>query len=538
MKSITLGKRVAFGFAAVIAVTLTLGGVAFSRFLAVSSAGEYLATDPVPGTIAIIDISGAFKENFGLVEKHINARDKNAVAASIQKNKEHIDQLLIHYEATITSEEDRALFTAFKAARVVFVTEFKAVMELNSQGRTNEAIDAAETRMAPAYQKLDDAVERIVEFNKSNIHRGVAAIESSSRGGKHTILIGLGVAMLSAVLIAFFIVRSTTRVLTAVVDTLDAGSAQIASAAGQVSAASQTLAEGASEQAASLEETSASLEEMASMTKRNDESAQQAKLSAGQARASADVGAQQMQAMQNAMSEIQKASTDISKILKTIDEIAFQTNILALNAAVEAARAGNAGAGFAVVADEVRALAQRCAAAAKETALKIDDSVAKSQQGALISADVAKSFTTIQERIRELDTLVVEIATASREQSQGIGQVSTAVAEMDKVTQSNAASAEESASASEELNSQAGSLKEAVSTLQQLVGGTHRATSTATDHGSVSSDVAPGASDAAEATPPKAPARRAVARSAPNKRKNLHLASRANGHADAHFRDL
>jgi len=175
--------------------------------------------------------------------------------------------------------------------------------------------------------------------------------------------------------------------------------------------------------------------------------------------------------MVHAMDAIKVASSDISKILKTIDEIAFQTNILALNAAVEAARAGEAGAGFAVVADEVRALAQRCATAAKETAGKIEDSVAKSQQGAQISTEVAESFAKIQEQVRQLDALVAEIAVASNEQSQGIGQVNLAVSEMDKVTQSNAASAEESAASSAELNAQAETLKDSVGRLQSLIGG-------------------------------------------------------------------
>jgi len=208
------------------------------------------------------------------------------------------------------------------------------------------------------------------------------------------------------------------------------------------------------------------------MTRNNADHAQQAKQVAGQTRSSAETGTVQVQALVCAMEAINAAAADIAKILRTIDEIAFQTNILALNAAVEAARAGEAGAGFAVVADEVRALAQRCAAAAKETGVKIADSVTKSQQGAQVSAEVAKSFATIQEQILRLNALVNEIAAASREQSQGISQINSAVAEMDKVTQSNAAKAEESAGSSEQLAAQARSLREAASGLQQLVDGT------------------------------------------------------------------
>jgi hypothetical protein len=178
-----------------------------------------------------------------------------------------------------------------------------------------------------------------------------------------------------------------------------------------------------------------------------------------------------MNTMTTAMDSIQAASQEVTKILKTIDEIAFQTNILALNAAVEAARAGETGAGFAIVADEVRALAQRSAQAAKETAEKIEDSVRKSEQGVQISTKVGHHFTEILEKAREVDTLISEIAAASKEQNEGIGQVTAAVSQIDVVTQSNASTAEEAAAAAEELNAQAEALKDSVSGLQRLVGG-------------------------------------------------------------------
>ena len=472
MKSLTLGKRISLGFAAVIAVALALGLVAFKQFLTVSAAGEYLARDPVPGTICIISISGAFKENFGLVEKHLSARDKDAVSARIQNNKQKIDSLLQEYEGTISAAEDREMFARFKEARAAFVTEFKAVLALSGAGRGPEALAAAEDRMEPAYAKLDTILNELVEFNQRNLHAGVEAISASSHHGKLSILIGLAVAVVAAGLTAFYIIRSTTRVLAAVTSTLAAASEQTSAAAGQVSAASQSLAEGSSEQAASLEETSASIEELASMTKRNADNAVQAKELSGQTRAAADAGATDMEHMKTAMDDIKRSSGEIAKIVKTIDEIAFQTNILALNAAVEAARAGEAGAGFAVVAEEVRALAQRSAQAAKETAAKIDDSVSKSEHGVGISGKVATSLQQIVERARQVDALVAEIATASQEQSQGIGQVNVAVGQMDKITQSNAANAEESAAAAEELSAQSGELLRIVGELGALVGNT------------------------------------------------------------------
>ncbi len=248
------------------------------------------------------------------------------------------------------------------------------------------------------------------------------------------------------------------------------GSKEVAAASAEISAASQSLAEGASEQASSLEETSASLEEMSSMTRQNADCAETAKTRATETRTAADAGVAGMAEMTHAMDEVKTASNDIAKIIKTIDEIAFQTNILALNAAVEAARAGEAGMGFAVVADEVRNLAQRSALAARETSEKIENSIQKSLRGAQISERVTVSLNQILLGARQVDELLAQIASASKEQSQGILQVNMAVSQMDKITQSNAASAEETASASEELRAQASSLKQNVDELSQMAG--------------------------------------------------------------------
>jgi hemerythrin-like metal-binding protein len=215
---------------------------------------------------------------------------------------------------------------------------------------------------------------------------------------------------------------------------------------------------------------------MSSMTKRNAENCQRADDLARKARVAADRGSADMKALSRAMEAIQLSGDEIAKIIKTIDEIAFQTNILALNAAVEAARAGEAGMGFAVVADEVRNLAQRSAQAARETSQKIASAIGNTTQGVEISQQVAGSLNKIVQQIHEVDELMAEVASASKEQIQGIQQINTAISQMDKVTQSNAANAEESAASAQELNVQAQTTRKAVEELLELVAGQSRET--------------------------------------------------------------
>jgi methyl-accepting chemotaxis protein len=321
-------------------------------------------------------------------------------------------------------------------------------------GFTMEGWKAGEVHGAFVLKSSLDRVDAVVTAGMGTTLAWIAPVSC---------LIALGFYFLNRVLIV--------RPLGASIQSIDQTSHQTSDASRQVSAASHSLAEGASEQAASLEEISASLEELSSMTRLNVDSASKAKLLAGQTRAAADSGAADVVEMTGAMDQIKAASDNIAKIIKTIDEIAFQTNILALNAAVEAARAGDAGLGFAVVADEVRNLAQRSALAARETAQKIEDSINKSQSGVTISNKVAASLRDIVSKVREVDELVNGIAGASKEQHQGIQQINTAVSQLDKVTQSNAAGAEESAGAAEELSAQAEALKAAVVKLEELVGG-------------------------------------------------------------------
>jgi methyl-accepting chemotaxis protein len=380
-----------------------------------------------------------------------------------EKRFEHVNSQLDALKSSTKSEtelkqidETRAAGKAYLGCMESFLTNWFAREELGKKrGEAAAAVlEAAKDTSAAA-------------LKDTSTDSGVAA--SSLGTASTTMVIGLGIGTAIGVALAIGITRSVTKPITRISDILSNGAQHTSSASSQVAGASQSLAQGASEQAAALEETTSALEEMSSMTRKNAETAQQAAALSSEAQKSADKGNSAMLKMSTAINDIQKSATDTAKIIKVIDEIAFQTNLLALNAAVEAARAGEAGKGFAVVAEEVRNLAMRSAEAAKNTASLIEESVNNAKNGVSIAVEVGKNLEEITTAATKVNGLVGEIAAASREQAQGIDQVNKAVGEMDKVTQSNAANAEESASAAEALSSQAVQMTEMVQELVALV---------------------------------------------------------------------
>jgi methyl-accepting chemotaxis protein-1 (serine sensor receptor) len=250
--------------------------------------------------------------------------------------------------------------------------------------------------------------------------------------------------------------------LISTVNTVRQGTESIDSGVSEIAAGNTDLSQRTEEQAASLEETAASIEELTSTVKQTAENAKQASSLAQGASSLAAQGGELTQQVVGTMNHMVDDSRRIADIVGVIEGIAFQTNILALNAAVEAARAGEQGRGFAVVASEVRSLAQRSAGAAKEIKTLINDSTARVQTGAQLVERSGSTMTEIVNAIARVSAIMAEIAGAATEQSTGIDQVNLAVAQMDEVTQQNAALVEQAAAAASSLEDQARRLTAAV----------------------------------------------------------------------------
>lgn len=473
----TIGRRITVGFVTLLIITAGSGAFAFYRLSGVGKQSVSIAEDSLTGVYLVGRMQDCIRQNYGRTWQFVNspnAAESEQLQAAMKETSAEQTGYLKKFETTVSSPEEQKLFEAVATARVPYLAARADAMNLLKDGKKQEANDALNEKVTPLYRQYTQACQALVDFNKDASDTGVGDIRAGVAGGRRGIIIGVSAAMVAGIAMAWVIIRTTNRRLTAMANALDSGSSQVAGASSMVSSSSQSLAQGASEQAASLEETSSSLEEISSMTKRNAETAQQAAALASEAKSTGDMGKEAMGRMGVAITEIERSAGETAKILKTIDEIAFQTNLLALNAAVEAARAGEAGKGFAVVAEEVRNLAMRSAEAAKSTATLIDQSVGNARNGVTMAGEVERILTELTTASDKVNALVGEIAAATREQATGIGTVNDGVAKMDKVTQTNAASAEECAAASEELNAQAEQLAGIVRDLTTLVSG-HKA---------------------------------------------------------------
>ncbi|MEZ5541419.1 MAG: methyl-accepting chemotaxis protein [Pseudomonadota bacterium] len=344
---------------------------------------------------------------------------------------------------------------------VVVGNEMQGIVQAAQRGDLSQRIDVA--GKDGFILGLSEGINNLLQVSEQVINDTVGVLGAMSRGDlTHTITTGyqgtFGQLKDDA--------NATISKLTEVLGEIRASADTVLHVSHEIAQGNSNLSQRTEAQASSLEQTASSMEEMTSTVRQNAENARRASQLASGARDQAEQGGGVVGNAVTAMGEITGASRKIADIIGVIDEIAFQTNLLALNAAVEAARAGDQGRGFAVVASEVRNLAGRSATAAKEIKELIEDSVVKVDEGSQLVNASGEMLGEIVRSVKEVSDIIAEIAAASEEQSDGIEQVNKAIAQMDEMTQQNAALVEEAAAASEAMGEQAESLNKLVGFFQ------------------------------------------------------------------------
>lgn len=341
-------------------------------------------------------------------------------------------------------------------------SEFRKMLQSGDGKADNSGITPA--LLQSRNMELLSEMNAIVSMFEKVAARKVSTLKSSQT-------LSLLVVVVISLLAWFLIILRLSGDLERISTEVDNNAAQLSDVSAQANNNGNELAEGATEQAASIEESSASIEVLTQMARKSSDNAKEAEALMKGARSNVEKGAAAVRSTSEAMNGITDSALEVEKIIRTIEGIAFQTNLLALNAAVEAARAGDAGKGFAVVAEEVRNLAEKSELAAKETGELIGKSISQTQNGIKAVESMSERFKEIEISVKKAGDLIFEITEAAVEQANGIAQVNTAVSEMDKVVQRNAALAEESAATAEELSHSANGLATVVKRLWLIVNG-------------------------------------------------------------------
>jgi len=494
MKAMKLGTSLLLSFLLVSLISLAAGLFGLFQLQRVAAADKALYQDWVLALSAVVDFGTSVNRIRGNTMLSISLSSPEDIALQkkkVEARKGALDKATALYETTIHESSDRALYDSYDRLERDFFAAADRIFVLIGENKREEAVAFV---LGPFTTTLDALNKTVDEITTFNVEGAKQAAEANARVAAAAGLGTLGIVVLAAITAllvglilrrsifgqlgtepveirdiatrmaegdfaiefegrseargAFASIKDMSERLAGIVGALQISTSQVAGGSDHISATAQQISQGASEQAASAEEMLASIETMAANIRGNDENARATETLALKAARDAEEGG-------TAVASTVAAMKRIASSISIIEEIARQTNLLALNAAIEAARAGEAGKGFAVVASEVRKLAERSQKAAGEIGLV-------SKQSVDVAVKAGEVLQRIIPDVRRTSELMQEIAAASGEQGAAAEQVGEAVAELEKVIQGNAASAEELASAAEELSGMAASLKDSI----------------------------------------------------------------------------
>ena len=420
-------------------------------------------------------------------------------------------------QALPIAADEQKLLDKVNEMRKAYIGVRDSMMKAKRGGEADEANKLYDTGFVPASAIYVTSMQAFLDYQRATIDAAAKAIDADALKAKLqlaaiggiTLLLGAGLAWLLARSITLPVARANaladavahgdlspravddgrdevaqlsrslgemTGNLRQMISTVRASTDSIGTASAEIATGNLDLSTRTEQTASNLQQAASSMEQLTGTVRQSADSARQANQLASSAAEVAARGGAVVSQVVTTMDEINASSKRIADIVGVIDGIAFQTNILALNAAVEAARAGEQGRGFAVVASEVRSLAGRSAEAAREIKSLIGASVEKVEGGSRLAADAGRTMNEIVGSVQRVSDIIGEITAAATEQSQGIGAVNGSVAQLDQMTQQNAALVEQSAAAAESLKEQAARLTHVIATFKlDEAGAGHRA---------------------------------------------------------------
>jgi methyl-accepting chemotaxis protein len=512
MIKLSIGKRLAAGFALVLALAACVIALASWRLASTATATRQMMDEPLTKERLLSDwnrnINAGVRRTIAIAKSSDTSLVQLFAEDQAQSTKAS-GELQKRIETLIRSPQEQTLYDDVAKVRKLYIDAREEIVKLKKEGQPEAADRTLNEKFIPASKLYLAKMQEFVDHQRASIDQTGQEIDAANSNGRMLLAV-MGVLMLAAgVVAAWSITRNITERLAAanelaervadgnlmrsgqgmaatddeigqlqktlrrmrdalsetiggirdVAESINTASAEIASGNQDLSARTEKAA-------SSLEETASAMEELTGTVQHSAASAGQANTLAASAASVAQRGGEVVAQVVTTMDEINTSSRRIADIIGVIDGIAFQTNILALNAAVEAARAGEQGRGFAVVASEVRSLAGRSADAAKEIKGLIGSSVERVETGARLVAEAGRTMEELVSAVQRVKDMMGEITTAAAEQSDGIGQVNIAITQLDQVTQQNAALVEESTAAAESLRDQARTLASAVGTFQ------------------------------------------------------------------------
>lgn len=505
LNNLRIGSRLAIGFAAILVLSLAATASALYTARSSAEATRQMMQLPLTKERLMADwyvLTYMAIKRTALIARSTDATLSTVFAKDLKASVEGTTVLLKQVEPLLTSTEEKDTLKNVLALRQKYQDSKAAVLNARKTGDAAGAEQAYLTQFEPAAQAYGDSVQSLLKLQRKAIDDTFLANEAAHERSTRIVILFSILAVALGSLGAWIITRSITAPLSAAVGVAETvasgdlgtrfagypgdevgdlmralqtmngslstmvlevqqGTTSISTASSEIAAGNLDLSSRTEQQASSLEETAASMEELTSTVRQNADNAQQANDLAVAASDVAVRGGAIVGRVVDTMSSIDSSARKIVDIIGVIDGIAFQTNILALNAAVEAARAGEQGRGFAVVASEVRNLAQRSAGAAKEIKALIGDSMTQVNAGTTLVQQAGATMGDVVASVARVTNMMSEITHASQEQRVGIDQVNEAIAQMDQVTQQNAALVEEAAAAAASMQEQAARLAHA-----------------------------------------------------------------------------